>query len=272
MVGTQAKLIIMRHGESTWTDKRINRFAGWADIPLTARGEEQAFHASQLLTTSGIKPDMLFTSMLRRSIHTADIVLDALDRLWIPVERSWRLNERHYGAFQGQTRPAMREQFGEQQFNLYRRSFDVRPPEIDLASPYFQGNDPRYTKLFSDNLDSSDPSSIRSECLKDVWLRLEPFWNVKVLPELAEGKTVLIVTHGSVVRSLVKYLEGINDTDIASINVPTGIPMSFDFSISADNIPVVQGAGQYLDPEAAQLGIAETSALGNAEHSSSVQH
>lgn len=270
MTTTKATLILMRHGESTWTDKHVNRFAGWADIPLTERGERQALYASELLGESALTPDVLFTSVLRRSIHTADIVLDHLDRLWIPVERSWRLNERHYGAFQGQTRPAMRDRYGERQFNLYRRSFDVRPPEIDLSSPYFQGGDARYAPRFSDGLDGSDPALIRSECLKDVWCRLEPFWDARILPHLAQGRTVLVVTHGSVVRSVVKHLESISDESIASINIPTGVPMSYDFSISANGLPEVQGAGRYLDPQAAQSGIAETSALGGATDEANV--
>lgn len=263
MQSKKATLVIMRHGESTWTDKKVNRFAGWADIPLTARGEKQAQQASSLLAGSGFAPDVLFTSLLRRSIHTADIVLDALDRLWIPVERSWRLNERHYGAFQGQTRPAMRELYGESQFNRYRRSFDVRPPAIDISSPYFQGGDARYSAPFVDGLDDSDPSSLRSECLKDVWIRLQPFWDARILPYLAQGRSVLIVTHGSVVRSLVKELEQVSDADIASINVPTGIPMAFEFLTTAGGVPEVQGKGRYLDLKAAELGMAETSALGS---------
>ncbi len=264
MTPTTATLIVMRHGESTWTDKRINRFAGWADIPLTPRGEEQARHASALLSDAGLKPDVLFTSVLRRSIHTADIVLDGIDRLWIPVERSWRLNERHYGAFQGQTRPAMRERYGEERFNMYRRSYDVRPPDIDSASPYFQGSDERYSARFADGLDALNPAEIRSECLQDVWQRLEPLWRARIVAQLSHSNTVLVVTHGSVVRSLVKHLEGISDADIASVNIPTGVPMLFDFSIASDGTIRADGAGRYLDPEAAQQGIAETSALGAA--------
>lgn len=259
------KLIIMRHGESIWTDKTVNRFAGWVDIPLTAHGEQQAAHAASLLAASGLRPDALLTSVLRRSIHTADIVLDAIDRLWIPVERSWRLNERHYGAFQGQTRPAMRDRYGEELFNTYRRSFDVRPPEIDEDSPYFQGLDPRYSAMFSDGLDALDPAGIRSECLKDVWIRLRPLWDGRVLPLLSSGKTVLIVTHGSVVRSVVKELEHVSDADIRSINVPTGVPMMYDFAVGDDGRPEVLGKGIYLDPEAAARGIADTNALGSAE-------
>lgn len=258
-------LILMRHGQSTWTDKAVNRFAGWVDIPLTDVGITQAQHAASLLKESAIRPDYVFTSLLRRSIVTADIVLDAIDRAWIPVERSWRLNERHYGAFQGQTRPAMRREYGDELFATYRRSYDVRPPEIDMHSPYFQGNDSRYAAPFHDSLDDTDPSLIRSECLKDLAGRLQPYWDNRIVPLLAQNKTVLVVTHGSVVRAIVKMLEGISDDDIRSINVPTGIPMAYGFASNTDGSLTVKGTGTYLDPQAAERGIAEVSDLGNSQ-------
>ncbi|MFT8356084.1 MAG: 2,3-bisphosphoglycerate-dependent phosphoglycerate mutase [Bifidobacterium aquikefiri] len=258
-------LIIMRHGQSTWTDKSVNRFAGWVDIPLTHIGTEQAEHAGELLQKSDLKPDFVFTSLLRRSIVTADIVLDAIDRSWIPVQRSWRLNERHYGAFQGETRPAMHDRYGDKLFATYRRSYDVRPPVIDVDSPFFQGNDPRYGSAIRDGLDDRDPSTIRTECLKDLAGRLQPYWDRRVAPMLVEGKTVLIVTHGSVVRAIVKMLEHISDADIRSINVPTGVPMIYDFMVSSAGKLRVQGPGQYLDPKAAEQGIAEVSALGQSK-------
>ena len=160
-----ATLVIMRHGESAWTDKRVNRFAGWVDVPLTERGRAQAAEAGRLMREADIRPDAVFTSLLERSIVSADIALHEVGRLWVPVIRSWRLNERHYGAFQGQTRPDMRKAYGEELFETYRRSFDVRPPEIDPASPYFQADDPRYGALSQDGLDATDPRQIRSECL-----------------------------------------------------------------------------------------------------------
>ncbi len=257
-------LVVMRHGESTWTDKTQNRFAGWADIPLTERGRAQARRAGELISGAHITPDAAFTSLLRRSIETCDIVLDVVDRLWIPVIRSWRLNERHYGAFQGQTRPAMREQYGEELFKTYRRSYDVRPPEIALDSPWWQGNDPRYGIVAQDGLDGTDPATVRSECLRDVVVRLEPFWQSFVTPCLSLGETVLVVTHGSVVRSLIKVIEGLSDEEIRSVNVPTGVPLVYEFESDAFGGLRAQGPGRYLDPEAAEAGIAETRALGTA--------
>lgn len=259
-----ATLVIMRHGESTWTDKAVNKFAGWVDVPLTERGRAQAHHAGELIRDAGIRPDALFTSVLRRTIETADIALDVCDRLWIPVIRSWRLNERHYGAFQGQTRPAMRERYGDELFNTYRRSFDVRPPEIALDSPFFSGDDQRYGVMAQDGLDHSDPSRIRCECLKDVITRLTPFWQAFVTPCLLQGETVLVVCHGSVVRSLIKVIEHISDEDIRSINVPTGIPRVYEFGVGPFGGLELLGEGRYLDPEAAAAGIAETRALGKA--------
>ncbi|MFT8593329.1 MAG: 2,3-bisphosphoglycerate-dependent phosphoglycerate mutase [Bifidobacterium sp.] len=257
-------LIIMRHGQSTWTDKSVNRFAGWVDIPLTHIGIQQAQHAGELLRQSDIRPDYVFTSLLRRSIVSADIVLDAIDRSWLPVQRSWRLNERHYGAFQGETRPAMLDRYGDEMFATYRRSYDVRPPEIDVNSPYFQGSDPRYSDSFSDGLDDRDPSLIRSECLKDLAERLQPYWDSRIAPLLVAGKTVLVVTHGSVVRAIVKMLEQVSDEAIRSINVPTGVPMAYSFLTRADGSLAVDGRGRYLDQQAAERGMAEVSALGRA--------
>ena len=257
-----AQLIVMRHGESVWTQKSVNRFAGWVDVPLTERGLQQARHAGQLLRQSGLLPDLVFTSLLTRSIITANIVLDLVDRAWIPVERTWRLNERHYGAFQGQTRPAMLERYGQQQFGIYRRSYDVRPPAIETDSLYFQGQDPRYAPSMRDGLDRRNPAEIRAECLKDLLARLHPYWRSRIAPSLAQGRTVLIVTHGSVVRSLIKVLEKVDDKDIRSINVPTGVPLVYSFETDKDGNPKVQGPGRYLDQEAANQGMAETAALG----------
>lgn len=239
-------VIVMRHGESTWTDASVNRFAGWVDVPLTERGRAQAAHAGALLKSAGLRPDVCFTSLLRRSIVSAQIALDAVDRLWVPTERTWRLNERHYGAFQGQTRPAMRERYGEELFSAYRRSFDVRPPEIDTASPYFQGHDERYCP---DGLDGTDPSQIRVE------------------PLVAAGRTVLIVTHGSVVRAIKKELEGLDAKEISQVNIPTGVPLTYEFECSGrqGERPRVIGAGSYLDPDAARAGIAAVNQLGRAQ-------
>lgn len=256
-------LVIMRHGESAWTDKAVNKFAGWVDVPLTKRGREQAAEAGRLMKQAGIRPDSVFTSLLRRSITSADIALDVVGRLWIPAIRTWRLNERHYGAFQGQTRPAMRERYGEELFNTYRRSFDVRPPQIALDSPYFQGDDPRYGTLSQDGLDETDPKTIRCECLKDVIKRLEPFWKAYVTPALLMGDTVLVVTHGSVVRSLIKVIEGLSDDQIRSVNVPTGQPRVYRFDAGMFGELKLVGEGHYLDPDAARRGADEARELGS---------
>lgn len=259
---SSARLVAMRHGESIWTDKSVNRFAGWVDVPLTERGRAQARHAGELLKNTGLRPDVCMTSLLRRSIITADIVLDAADRLWIDCERTWRLNERHYGAFQGQTRLAMLERYGERDFNAYRRSFAVRPPKISVTSPYSQASDARYAT--DDGLGGPDPSLIRSESLADLQARIEPWWRERVVPRLAAGQTVLVVTHGSVVRSIRKVLEGISDADIARVNVPTGVPLSYEFELDAAGEPRVIGGGSYLDPDAARAGIEDVLALGDA--------
>lgn len=257
-------VVVMRHGESTWTDASVNRFAGWVDVPLTERGRAQAAHAGALLKSAGLRPDVCFTSLLRRSIVSAQIALDAVDRLWVPTERTWRLNERHYGAFQGQTRPAMRERYGEELFSAYRRSFDVRPPEIDAASPYFQGHDERYCP---DGLDGADPSQIRAESLADVVVRLRPWWQARAEPLVAAGRTVLIVTHGSVVRAIKKELEGLSAEEISQVNIPTGVPLTYEFECSGrqGERPRVIGAGSYLDPDAARAGIDAVNRLGSAQ-------
>lgn len=260
-----ATLVIMRHGQSTWTDKKVNKFAGWVDVPLTDLGREQAAHAGDLLAEAGIAPDVLFTSLLCRSIETANIVLARVGRPWIPVRRTWRLNERHYGAFQGQTRPAMLERYGEELFTTYRRSYDVRPPEIDLDSPFYQGNDPRYSPIYADGLDDRDPRDIRAESLQDEIPRLSPFWDAYVLPELAMGHTVLVVTHGSVVRSVFMALDGISPEQIKQVNVPTGVPLVYDFATRPGGVPAVISKGRYLDPEAARLGAAEAQNLGKTQ-------
>lgn len=258
-----ATLVIMRHGESAWTDKRVNRFAGWVDVPLTERGRAQATEAGRLMREADIRPDAVFTSLLERSIVSADIALHEVGRLWVPVIRSWRLNERHYGAFQGQTRPDMRKAYGEELFEAYRRSFDVRPPEIDPASPYFQADDPRYGALSQDGLDATDPRQIRSECLKDVIARLEPFWGAYVTPPLLLGQTVLVVTHGSVVRSLIKVVEGVSADQIRKVNVPTGQPRVYEFETGGMGGLRLAGPGRWLDPDAASRGAAEALALGS---------
>ncbi|AKV55272.1 2,3-bisphosphoglycerate-dependent phosphoglycerate mutase [Bifidobacterium actinocoloniiforme DSM 22766] len=260
----RGRLIIMRHGQSEWTLPQVNRFAGWVDVPLSEQGRRQAERAGQLIKEYGLEPEVVFTSLLGRSIITANLLLDQIDRLWIPVQRTWRLNERHYGAFQGQTRPDMLSKYGEKRFATYRRSYDVAPPALDPSSPYWQGQDPRYGKPWADGLDDLDPASIASESLKDLGQRLEPYWRARIVPLLAQGRTVLVVTHGSVVRSVVKGLEAVSDQDIRSINVPTGVPMVYEFETDQSREPEPVGSGRYLDPDAARKGMAQVEALGKA--------
>ena len=257
-----AQLVIMRHGESTWTDKAVNRFAGWVDVPLTERGRAQARHAAELIAGAGLRPVVCMTSVLGRARETADSVLDVIGRPWLSCLRTWRLNERHYGAFQGQTRPAMRERYGDELFQTYRRSYAVRPPAIDEGSEFCQTSDPRYTPDMADGLPGPDPASIRSVSLESVGVRLAPWWEKHVEPRLAAGECVLVVTHGSVVRSVVKTLEGLGNEEISHVNVPTGVPLVFEFATGADGRAHVMGRGRYLDERAAKAGIEAVRDLG----------
>ncbi len=230
---------MVRHGESEWNEK--NLFTGWVDVDLNAKGLGEAARAGQLLKEHGMLPDVLHTSLLRRAIKTANIALDVADRHWIPVNRSWRLNERHYGALQGKDKAQTLAEYGEEQFMLWRRSYDTPPPAIDANDPYAQTHDPRYA-----DLGSALPAT---ECLADVVTRMLPYWESAIIPDLRAGKTVMVAAHGNSLRALVKHLDGISDADIAGLNIPTGIPLVY--SLTEDFKPVVAG-GQYLDPEAAR--------------------
>ena len=231
-------LILLRHGESEWNAK--NLFTGWVDVRLSATGEAEAKRGGTLLAERGLLPDVVHTSLLRRAITTSQLALDSCDRHWIPVKRSWRLNERHYGALQGKDKAQTLAEYGEEQFMLWRRSFDVPPPPIVDGSEYSQDSDPRYSDLGAD--------LPRTECLKDVVVRMLPYWHESIVPDLKTGKTVLVTAHGNSLRALVKHLDGISDDDIAGLNIPTGIPLHY--SLNADLVPVVKG-GEYLDPVAA---------------------
>ncbi|MGV9194576.1 phosphoglyceromutase [Microbacterium sp. MC2] len=241
-------LILLRHGQSQWN--KTNQFTGWVDVRLTEQGEAEARRGGELLKESGLLPDVLHTSLLSRAIQTADIALDAADRLWIPVKRSWRLNERHYGALQGKDKAATLEEFGEEQFMLWRRSFDVPPPELPDDAEYSQAGDPRYV-----GIDGEVP---RTESLKIVIDRLMPYWEDEIVPDLAAGKTVLVAAHGNSLRALVKHLDRISDEDIAELNIPTGIPLVY--KLGENFMPL--GPGEYLDPEAAAAGAAAVAAQG----------
>jgi 2,3-bisphosphoglycerate-dependent phosphoglycerate mutase len=244
-------LILLRHGESEWN--ALNLFTGWVDVNLTEKGVSEAGRAGDLLSSSGMLPDVVHTSVLRRAIRTTNLALEQCDRHWIPVRRSWRLNERHYGALQGKNKKQTLEEYGEEQFMLWRRSYDTPPPPIAADDEYSQFDDPRYSQL---------PPEIRplTECLKDVVGRMLPYWYDAVVPDLRTYGTVMIGAHGNSLRAMVKHLEGISDADIAGLNIPTGIPLVYE--LDADLRPV--GPGTYLDPEAASTAAAAVANQGKA--------
>jgi 2,3-bisphosphoglycerate-dependent phosphoglycerate mutase len=237
------KLILLRHGESQWNAK--NLFTGWVDVRLSQKGEAEAKRGGELLKERGLLPDVVHTSLLRRAIATSQIALDAADRQWIPVHRSWRLNERHYGALQGKDKAQTLAQYGEEQFQLWRRSFDVPPPAIEDNDEFSQAGDPRYADLGS--------AMPKTECLKDVVDRLIPYLLGEITADLDAGKTTLVVAHGNSIRAIVKHIDHISDTDIAGVNIPTGIPLFYEFDEAFE--PIKKG-GEYLDPEAAKDAIA----------------
>jgi 2,3-bisphosphoglycerate-dependent phosphoglycerate mutase len=241
-------LILLRHGNSTWNQQ--NLFTGWVDVRLSDQGRAEALRAGELLAESGLLPDILHTSRLTRAIQTADIALEEADRLWIDVKRSWRLNERHYGALQGLDKAETLAKYGPEQFQTWRRSFDVPPPLLDDSSEWSQADDARYADL-GDDLP-------RTESLKDVIARMLPYWESDIAADLRTGKTVLVTAHGNSLRALVKHLDGISDADIAELNIPTGIPLVY--RLDEDLKPI--GAGEYLDPAAAAAGAAAVAAQG----------
>ena len=241
-------LILLRHGQSEWN--KSNQFTGWVDVRLTEQGKAEAQRGGELLAEAGLEPDILYTSVLSRAIQTANIALDAADRLWIPVKRSWRLNERHYGALQGKDKAQTLEEYGNEQFMLWRRSFDVPPPELDDDNEFSQSADPRYV-----GIDGDIP---RTESLALVIDRILPYWESDIAEDLRAGKTVLVAAHGNSLRALVKHLEGISDADIAELNIPTGIPLVYELD---ENLQPL-GPGKYLDPEAAAAGAAAVAAQG----------
>ena len=234
------RLVLLRHGESEWNSK--NLFTGWVDVGLTDKGFAEAVRAGDLLAEHDLLPDVVHTSLLKRAIVTAGNALLACDRQWIPVRRNWRLNERHYGALQGKNKTQVREEFGEDQFMVWRRSYDTPPPPLADDDEYSQVGEARYAAL---------PTEIvpRTECLADVVVRLLPYWYDAIVPDLRDGKTVLVVAHGNSLRALVKHLDGVGDDEIVGLNIPTGIPLSYE--LDGQLRPVVSG-GSYLDAEAAK--------------------
>lgn len=239
---TNGKLILVRHGQSVWNES--NQFTGWVDVDLTEKGIQEGVNAGRLLKDNDVLPDVVYTSLLRRAISTANIALDACDRHWIPVIRNWRLNERHYGKLQGLNKAEIRDQFGEEQFMTWRRSYGTPPPEIAADDQYSQVGDPRYFNL---------PQVPLTECLQDVVERFVPYFTDNILPRAMKGEKVMVAAHGNSLRALVKYLDGISDDDIAGLNIPTGMPLVYE--IAADG-SVVNPGGTYLDPEAAAAGAA----------------
>ncbi len=232
-VGT---LVLLRHGESEWNAK--NLFTGWVDVPLTHLGEREATRSGALMREAGLLPDVVHTSLLRRAISTAYLALEVADRHWIPVRRDWRLNERHYGALQGLDKAQIRDEYGDEQFALWRRSYGTRPPPIEPGGEFSQDGDPRYAGI----------DIPRSECLADVVDRMLPYWESSIVPDLAAGRTVLVAAHGNSLRALVKYLDDIDTQIIAGVNIPTGIPLRYDLD---DRLRPITAGGRYLDPESA---------------------
>ncbi|HSC20081.1 MAG TPA: 2,3-diphosphoglycerate-dependent phosphoglycerate mutase [Rhizomicrobium sp.] len=211
-------LVLLRHGESEWN--KLNLFTGWRDVRLTEQGKEEAREAGRLMRKAGLSFDVAFTSLLSRAIHTLWLSLDTMDLMWIPVIKHWRLNERHYGALQGRNKAEAVEKFGAAQVKAWRRGYATPPPAVPQDSPDYPGNDPRYAGI--------DPADLPcSESLKDVLERVLPYWNEKIVPQLALGKRVLIVAHGNSLRALMKHLENISDEAIVEVNLPTGIPRAY---------------------------------------------
>jgi len=241
--------VLLRHGESDWNAK--NLFTGWVDVPLSGKGLGEAERGGQLLREKGVLPEIVHTSLLRRAITTANVALDAADRHWIPVKRSWRLNERHYGALQGKDKKQTLAQFGEDQFMLWRRSYDVPPPPIAADDQWSQAGDARYADL--------GPDVPATECLKDVVSRMIPYWEAEIVPDLLAGAVVLVAAHGNSLRALVKHLDEISDEAIAGLNIPTGQPLVYE--LGEDLKPTVAG-GTYLDPEAAAAAAAAVASQG----------
>lgn len=245
---TEARtLIVVRHGQSEWNEK--NLFTGWVDVELTEKGRDEGRRAGELIRDAGLEPQMLYTSLLTRAIDTANLALKEAGRAWIDAKRTWRLNERHYGALQGKDKAQIRDEFGEAQFMTWRRSYDTPPPPLDDASEWSQANDVRY----------AGQAIPRTECLKDVLERFLPYWESDIAPDLRSGRTVMIAAHGNSLRALVKHLDGIGDDEIAALNIPTGIPLVY--RLDAETLAPVS-PGEYLDPAAAAAGAAAVASQG----------
>ena len=255
--GRGLQLVLLRHGESTWNEE--GRFTGWVDVDLSERGALEALHAGELLVSCDLLPDVVHTSVLVRSIRTAELALGTAGRSWIPVRRSWRLNERHYGALQGKNKEETRREFGDEQYLLWRRSYDVPPPALAAGSELAAARDARYASLPEDALPAT-------ECLKDVLARVLPYWYDAIVPDLRAGRRVLVVAHGNSLRALVKHLDGISDEAIAELNLPTGVPLLYELDEGARPGRAVDPrfgvSGAYLDAKAAAASIERVRAQG----------
>ena len=246
------KLVLLRHGESEWNQE--NRFTGWHDVDLTAKGEDEGRRSGQLLKDEGFAFDVVYTSLLKRAIRTMWLALEELDQTWVPVHREWRLNERHYGALQGLNKAETAAKHGEDQVLIWRRSYDIPPPALDPDDERHPGKDRRYANLPAENLPLS-------ECLKDTVERFMPLWQDTIAPMVQDGKSVLIVAHGNSLRALVKYLDGVSEEDIVGLNIPTGMPLVYD--LDADLKPLDR---RYLgDPEAVAKAMEAVANQGKAK-------
>lgn len=245
------ELVLLRHGESTWNKE--NRFTGWTDVDLSAKGEEEAIKSGQILKKEGFVFDVAFTSVLKRAIRTLWIVLDEMDLMWIPVHRSWKLNERHYGALQGLNKSETSSKFGEDQVLIWRRSYDIPPPVLEKNDARYPGNDPMYHGLSSKELPLT-------ECLKDTVARVLPYWEESIVPLVRSGKRVIVSAHGNTLRALVKYLDNISDEEIVRLNIPTGIPLVYELDDSLKPI-----RSRYLgDPEVLKAALESVASQGKA--------
>ena len=246
------KIVLQRHGESVWNKE--NRFTGWTDVDLSEKGLQEARKAGETLKKEGFVFDVAYTSVLKRAIRTLWFTLDIMDLMWIPVVNSWRLNERHYGALQGLNKSETASKFGEEQVKIWRRSYDIRPPELELTDSRYPGNDPRYKELSKKELP-------RTECLKDTVERFLPYWHKTIAPVIKAGKRVLISAHGNSLRALVKYLDNVSDQDIVALNIPTGIPLVYELE---DNLKPIRH--YYLgDPEEVKKAMEAVANQGKAK-------